>query len=84
MCDIFEMSKCICDTFQKVLSAIEMDMYHDTIGCPDCQIHGDWEYCRHSYFHPQHNLRVCPESQACFCLNLKNSYDYFDYLEYCL
>ena len=24
------------EVFQKVLVAVEADMYHDTVGCPDC------------------------------------------------
>ena len=24
------------EAFQKVLVAVEADMYHDTVGCPDC------------------------------------------------
>ena len=24
------------EAFQKVLKAVEEDMYHDAIGCPDC------------------------------------------------
>ena len=24
--------------FQKVLVAVEADMYHDAVGCPDCQV----------------------------------------------
>ena len=66
------------EAFQKVLVAIEADMYHDVVGCPDCQVHGNWEYCRCSQFHPQHDLHECPESQVSFCLNLKYPYDHFD------
>ena len=66
------------EVFQQVLRVVEEDMYHDTVGCPDCCVHGDWEYCRHSWFHPQHNLHACPESQVCFCLNPKYPYDHFD------
>ena len=58
--------------------AVEADMYHDAVGCSDCQVHGDWEFCKHSPYHPQHDLHVCLESQACFCLNPKYLYDYFD------
>ena len=64
--------------FQKVLAAIEADMYHDAVGCPNCHVRGDWEYCRCSRFHPQHDLHVCPESQVCFCLNPKYTYDHFN------
>ena len=66
------------EAFQKVLSTVGADMYHDTMGCPDCWVHVDQEYCRCSCFNPQHDLHVCPESQACFCLNPKYSYDHFD------
>ena len=24
------------ESFQKVLVAVEADMYHDAVGCPDC------------------------------------------------
>ena len=72
------------EAFQKVLAAIEANMYHDAAGCPDCCVHGDWEYCRHSRFHPQHDLHVCLESQACFCLNPGYPYNYFDQLGYFL
>ena len=66
------------ELFQKVLAAIEADMYHDAVGCPACQVPGDWEFCRRSHYHPQHNLHVCPESQVCFCLNPKYPYDHFN------
>ena len=52
------------ESFQKVLAAVETDMYHDAVGCPDCRIRGDWEFCKRSHYHPQHNLHVCPESQV--------------------
>ena len=66
------------ESFQKVWAAIEADLYHDAVGCPDCQVHGDWEFCKHSCYHPQHDLHVCPESQVCFCLNPKYPYNHFD------
>ena len=66
------------ESFQKVLVAIEADMYHDAVGCPDCQVRGNWEFCKHSHYHPQHDLHVCPESQVCFCLNCKYPYDHLD------
>ena len=66
------------ESFQKVLAAVEADMYHDTVGCPDCCVCGDWEFCKHSHYHPQHDLHVCPESQVCFCLNPKYPYDRLD------
>ena len=66
------------ESFQKVLAAVEADMYHDTVGCPDCRVHGDWEFCKGSQYHPQHDLHVCPESQVCFYLNPKYPYDHFD------
>ena len=66
------------ESFQKVLAAIEADMYHDAVGCPDCCVCGDWEFCKHSWYHPQHNLCVFPESQVCFCLNPKYPYNHFD------
>ena len=68
----------VMEAFQKDLSAVEADMYHDVMGCPNCQVYGDWEYCKHSPFHPQYNLHLCPESQVCMCLNPKYSYDHFD------
>ena len=66
------------ESFQKVLAVIEEDMYHDTVGCPDCWVCGDWEFCRCSQYHPQHDLHVCPESQVCFRWNPKYPYDHFD------
>ena len=66
------------ESFQKVLAAGEADMYHDAVDCPDCQVHVDWEFCKHSCYHPQHNLHVCLESQVCFCLNPKYPYDHVD------
>ena len=29
------------EAFQKVLSAVETDMHHDAIGCPNCWVCGD-------------------------------------------
>ena len=66
------------EAFQKVLRVVEEDMYHDAVSCPDFQVQGDWEYCRCSQFHPQHNLHVCQESQVCFCLNPKYPYNHFN------
>ena len=65
------------EVFKKVLAAVEANMYHDAVGCPNCCVQGDLEYCRCSHLHPQHNLHVCPESQVCFCLNPKYPYDHF-------
>ena len=28
------------ESFQKVLAAVEADMYHDTVSCPDCRVCG--------------------------------------------
>ena len=28
------------ESFQKVLAAVEADMYHDAVGCPDCRVCG--------------------------------------------
>ena len=36
------------EAFQKVLVAVKADMYHDAVGCPDCQVCDDWEYCKRS------------------------------------
>ena len=47
------------EAFQKVLAAVEADMFHDAVGCPNCQVHGDWEFCRCSQYHPRHDLHVC-------------------------
>ena len=66
------------ESFQKVLVAVEADMYHNAVGCPDCQVRGNWEFCKCSCYHPQHDLHVCPESQVCFCLNPKYPYNYFN------
>ena len=66
------------ESFQKVLAAVEADMYHDTVGCPDYQVRGDWEFCKRSCYHPQHDRHVCPESQVCFCMNPKYPYNCFD------
>ena len=66
------------ESFQKVLAAVEADMYHDAVSCPDCCVCGNWEFCKHSCYHPQHNLHLCPESQVCFCLNSKYPYNCFD------
>ena len=66
------------ESSQKVLAAIETDMFHDAVGCPDFQVCGNWEFCKRSHYHPQHDLHVCPESQVCFCLNPKYSYDHFN------
>ena len=52
------------EVFQKVLVAVKSDMFHDPLGCSNCWVQGNWEYCRHSHYHPQHNLHVCPESQV--------------------
>ena len=66
------------EVFQKVLTAIEADMFHDAVGCANCHVCGDWEYGKCSQYHSQHDLHVCPESQVCFFLNLKYPYDHFD------
>ena len=66
------------EVFQKVLVTIEADMYHNAVGCPDYRVRGNWEYCKHSHYHPHHDLHVCLESQACFCLTPKYLYDHFD------
>ena len=66
------------ESFQKVLAAVEADMYHDAVGCPDCHVHGNWEFCKRSRYHPQNDLHVCLESQICFCLNPGYPYDHFD------
>ena len=58
----------VLEVFQKVLVAIEANMFHDAVRCPDFHVCSDWEFCKHSCFHPQHDLHVCPESQVCFCL----------------
>ena len=68
----------VLELFQKVLAAVEADLYHDAVGCPDCHVHGNWEYCRHSCFHLQHDIHVYLEFQVCFCLNPKYPYDHFD------
>ena len=41
------------ESFQKVLAAIDADMFHDAVGCPNCRICGDWEFCKRSRYHPQ-------------------------------
>ena len=66
------------EAFWEVLSLVEMDLFHDSMSCPNCCVQGDWEYCSHSCFHPQHDLHVCLETQVCFCLNPKYSYDHFN------
>ena len=66
------------ESFQKVLVVTEADMYHDAVGCPDCQVHGNWKYCKCSCFYPQHDLHVCLKFQVCFCLNPKYPYNHFD------
>ena len=66
------------ESFQKVLATVEEDLFHDPPSCSDCHVQGDWEFCRRSHYHPQHDLYVCPESQVCFCLNPKYPYDHFD------
>ena len=66
------------ESFQKVLAAVEADMFHDAVGCPNCQVRGDWECCRCSQYHPQHDLHECPEFQVHCCLNPKYPYDHFD------
>ena len=66
------------ESFWKVLATVEEDMFHDPLGCSDCHVQGDWEFCRCSHYHPQHDLHVCPEYQVCFCLNPKYPYDHFD------
>ena len=62
------------EAFQGVLVLVENDLFHDPLGCLDCQICGDWEYCKHSCYH----LHVCLESQVCFCLNPKYPYNHFN------
>ena len=32
--------------FQKALATVEADMYNDAVGCPDCCVRGDWEFCK--------------------------------------
>ena len=54
------------------------DIFHDPLGCSECHVRGDWEFCKCSRYHPQHDLHECPEGQVCFCLNPKYSYDHFD------
>ena len=66
------------EVFQRVLAAIEANMYHDAVGCPNRHVQGNWEYCKRSHFHPQHDLHVCLEFQVCFCLNPKYPYNHFD------
>ena len=68
----------VMEAVQKVLKVVEEDMYHETISYADCWVHGNWEYCKFSQFHTQHDLHVCPESQVCFCLNPKYSYNHFN------
>ena len=34
------------EAFQKVLTAVEADIFHDAVGCPDCRVCSDWEYCK--------------------------------------
>ena len=38
----------VLESFQKVLAAVEADMFHDAVVCPDCHVRDDWEYCRRS------------------------------------
>ena len=66
------------ESFRKVLAAVEEDIFHDPLGCSECRVQGDWEFCRCSRYHPQHDLHECQEGQVCFCLNPKYSYDHFD------
>ena len=66
------------ESFRKVLAAVEDDIFHDPLGCSNCHVRGNWEFCRRSRFHPQHDLHECPEGQVCFCLNPKYPYDHFD------
>ena len=61
-----------------VLAVVEEDIFHDPLGCSECRVRGDWEFCKRSRYHPQHDLHECPEGQVCFCLNPKYSYDHFD------
>ena len=66
------------ESFWKVLAMVEEDIFHDPLGCSECHVRGDWEFCKRSQNHPQHDLHECPEGQVCFCLNPKYSYDHFD------
>ena len=40
------------EAFQKVLSTIESDLFHDPLGCLNCQVRDDWKYHKHSCYHP--------------------------------
>ena len=66
------------ESFRKVLAVVEEDIFHDPLGCSECRVRGDWEFCKRSHYHPQHDLHECLEGQVCFCLNPKYSYDHFD------
>src|SRR6202000_1033310 len=43
-------------SFRKVFAAVEEDIFHDPLGCSECCVRGDWEFCRRSHYHPQHDL----------------------------
>ena len=34
------------ESFQRILAAVEADMFYDAVRCPDCQVCGNWEYFR--------------------------------------
>ena len=52
------------ESFRKVLAAVEEDIFHDPLGCSECRVRGDWEFCKRSCYHPQHDLHECPEGQV--------------------
>ena len=66
------------ESFRKVLATVEEDIFYNPLGCSECHVQRDLEFCKRSSFHPQHDLHECPEGQVCFCLNLKYSYSHFD------
>ena len=51
------------ESFRKVLGAVKEDIFHDPLGCSECCVRGDWEFCRRSRYHPQHDLHECPVSR---------------------
>ena len=36
------------ESFRKVLAMVEEDIFHDPLSCSDCQVQGDWEFCKRS------------------------------------
>jgi hypothetical protein len=55
------------ECFEEMLEMVKEEMYHDGMGCDECQAEGRFVPCPKSSYHPDHPFHVCSPLYACEC-----------------